>query len=551
MNLTYKDARYNVNRVTLLDGRCRDYSESILNLIDSAVDGELCWMDTYEGTGPNFYPSILNVQVALNDHGFPPTWYKDSLTNPIMNEFNGGLIAGAYWSVVGPGRNLQLAKTPLHQIYKFHWEGRLTGEMQFFDEANFPARLPEPVTLLKPVDAGDPNGAVLTCQESENAVGYQLLFGENPDRVMDFNIVSDTPTPPNEVITTLPFDQTWWTVRVYDQYGSTIYADPIPISPINLSFPIENQTTGKKYSHFQDAIDEADPGDEIVAKEGVYHESIDFKGKTLTVRSTYPSDPTIVSATVLEGDNRNYVVTFSDWEDANCILSGFTITGGKKGIYCYNASPTITDCSIIGNSAAGIHLYGNSEPFIWRCNITNNGSGIEMQQEVRGRYVRDSHPEITNCIIAANQQHGITGEFATIINCTICDNLQTGINNSTLTVTNSIIYFNGDGTLAAQLPGESSTVAYCNVQGFGQNDGNIDVDPLFAEHSKGDYHLMSQAGRWDPTSQSWIQDDTSSLCIDAGDPNSEVGLEPDPNGSVINMGAYGGTAQASKSVSDI
>ena len=25
--------------------------------------------------------------------------------------------------------------------------------------------------------------------------------------------------------------QTWWTVKVYDEYGSTIYADPICIYP--------------------------------------------------------------------------------------------------------------------------------------------------------------------------------------------------------------------------------------------------------------------------------------------------------------------------------
>jgi hypothetical protein len=46
----------------------------------------------------------------------------------------------------------------------------------------------------------------------------------------------------------------------------------------------------------------------------------------------------------------------------------------------------------------------------------------------------------------------------------------------------------------------------------------------------GDYHLQSE-----------------SPCIDAGDPNSPVGLEPEPNGGRINLGAYGGTNQASKS----
>ncbi len=36
-------------------------------------------------------------------------------------------------------------------------------------------------------------------------------------------------------------------------------------------------------------------------------------------------------------------------------------------------------------------------------------------------------------------------------------------------------------------------------------------------------------------------------CIDAGDMSSPVGYEPFPNGGVINMGAYGGTSEASKS----
>ncbi|MBN2180907.1 MAG: right-handed parallel beta-helix repeat-containing protein, partial [Sedimentisphaerales bacterium] len=447
MNLTYKDARYNVNRVTLLDGRCRDYSESILNLINSAVDGEQCWMDTYEGTGPFFYPSILNVQVALNNHGYPPTWYKDSLTNPGMNEFNGGLVAGAYWSVVGPGKNLQLARTPLYEVYKFHWEGTLTGEMQFFDEMNFPARLPKPVTLLSPVDIGDPNGVVLTCQESENAAGYQLLIGENPNRVMDFVIISDTPTPPSEVITTLPFEKSWWTVRAYDQYGSTIYADPKPIYALNLTLPVENKTTGQKYAFIQDAIDQADPGDEIIAQQGTYHESIDFKGKNLTVRSINPDEPTVIKATVIDGGRKNSSVTFSGGEDSNCILSGFTISGGRNGIYCYGASPIITNCLIKENNEAGIFLYGGSNPNISCCNITANaGSGINLPVLIFGRRMEYNYPEISNCIIAANGLYGITEGLPTITNCTICDNIEGGISNSSATLTNSIVYFNGDGS---------------------------------------------------------------------------------------------------------
>ena len=45
----------------------------------------------------------------------------------------------------------------------------------------------------------------------------------------------------------------------------------------------------------------------------------------------------------------------------------------------------------------------------------------------------------------------------------------------------------------------------------------------------------------------WVQDEVTSPCIDAGDPTTAVGPEPFPNGGRISMGAYGGTAEASKS----
>ena len=90
------------------------------------------------------------------------------------------------------------------------------------------------------------------------------------------------------------------------------------------------------------------------------------------------------------------------------------------------------------------------------------------------------------------------------------------------------------------------------VYGGGSNtvdwgEGNLDADPHFSDPGNGNYYLMSQAGRWDPSTQSWIQDDITSPCIDAGDPMSPIGLEPFPNGGFVNMGAYGGTPESSKS----
>lgn len=77
--------------------------------------------------------------------------------------------------------------------------------------------------------------------------------------------------------------------------------------------------------------------------------------------------------------------------------------------------------------------------------------------------------------------------------------------------------------------------------------GNFEGDPLFANSEKKDYHLKSQAGRWDPSTKTWEKDEVTSPCIDAGEPGSSFSIEPDPNGGRCNVGAYGNTAEASKS----
>jgi len=299
LNLTYQDGRYAVNRVTLLDAsvgcrRAKIYSVSIGAFIASPVDGEQCWLDNYVSKNAAFYPNLLNIGFEQVIHELAFYWYANSLTDIELTRFNNGVVAGGYWSVFGPGKNLQLASTSETQTYMFIWYGDSnSGYMDFWDEPSCPARLPEPVTLLAYSDALDPNdeptGALLTCRESENAVGYQLLFGPAPYRVMDYDIISDTTIPPTEIITTFPFEETWWTVRAYDQHGSTIYADPILVALENLPpLTIDNLTNGKRYARIQIAIHDANSGDEIVVGPGIYQENIDFRGKNLTLRSTDP-----------------------------------------------------------------------------------------------------------------------------------------------------------------------------------------------------------------------------------------------------------------------
>lgn len=101
----------------------------------------------------------------------------------------------------------------------------------------------------------------------------------------------------------------------------------------------------------------------------------------------------------------------------------------------------------------------------------------------------------------------------------------------------------------------SSSITYNAFWQNGTDFGNtspgvanyLNINPSFADPANGDYHLKSQAGRWDPNSQSWVQDAVTSPCIDAGNMERAIGFEPFPNGGIVNLGAYGGTAEASKS----
>jgi hypothetical protein len=165
----------------------------------------------------------------------------------------------------------------------------------------------------------------------------------------------------------------------------------------------------------------------------------------------------------------------------------------------------------------------------------------------------------------------------------------TFVNNTAVNISREVIYFNIG--LPGRAPGRGALVEnsiFWNVsevfEGMANRDmlkvnysllpqawhswgvGNIDVDPLFARNGQwdpngtpadanddfwvaGDYHLKSQTGRWDPVAQQWVTDDVTSPCIDAGNEGSDWKNEPWPHGQRINMGAYGGTAEASMSLS--
>jgi len=265
---------------------------------------------------------------------------------------------------------------------------------------------------------------------------------------------------------------------------------------------------------------------------------------------------------------------------SNCIFTGNSATLAGGGVLCYiNSSMTMTDCIISGNSSLSLGggVYGGSKSSITmtNCKIISN----TVQDAGAGIVCDSSSAILNNCVIAQNTGakwggglcSGYPLSSITISNCTIWGNSATEgggvgcLNGGSVNVTNSILWENtaarGNEIFLEESPTEFS-VAFSNVAGGKAGahvrggstldwvTGNIDADPLFADPNNDDFHLKSAAGRWDPNSKTWVLDDVTSLCIDAGDPNSDWTAELWPHGKRINMGAYGGTSQASRSLSD-
>ena len=142
-----------------------------------------------------------------------------------------------------------------------------------------------------------------------------------------------------------------------------------------------------------------------------------------------------------------------------------------------------------------------------------------------------SNPSLTNCTFAGNTAESGGGMYSE--------------NGSAVSLSNCILWSDTPDELHND--STPTAVVFSDVQGGWEGKGNINANPRFADPNSGDYHLKSHAGRWDANEGRWVIDEVTSPCIDAGDPMGTIGYEPFPNGGIINMGAYGGTAEASKS----
>jgi len=278
--------------------------------------------------------------------------------------------------------------------------------------------------------------------------------------------------------------------------------------------------------------------------------------------------------------------------DNNIVVSRDFVAEGCGGAVMLEngAVGTFTDCVFSNNviqpnatspghgGAIAVGRHGAStacQATLRNCTVVSNSIGAGSTTTEGGAFFVDGGSTLTlvNTLVAGNSVGGGNGGalylqwgsvYAT--NCTIADSsalLDGGgihVLNGAVQLKNCIlsgnaagdegdeIYITGAGSSVtsrySSFAGTNSTYVHVNAGTVSWGPGIITGDPLFASSS--DWHLQSSGGRYDPAF-GWVYDSEVSPCIDAGEPTDDVGDETVPNGGTINLGAYGGTVEASRS----
>ena len=347
----------------------------------------------------------------------------------------------------------------------------------------------------------------------------------------------------------------------------------------------------RDFATIQAAIDAAVDFDHIIVAPGEYVETIDFSGKTITVRGSGGPD-----VTTIDGNDAGTVVTCANGEGPGTVLHGFTITNGDAeeggGMRNINSSPTVVNCMFIDNFAAAgdkgrggamfnqgsdvtiidcvfddnwaeygggcysdfsdlviidtvfLDNYGLFGAFggmffdggslvMDRCEFRSNDAGYQTGALYLGAA---STSIVTNCLFVDNHAHEkyfsafgalLARGEATIANCTFSGNIAFDCPEMSISANTHVTNCIIDSTDSDAICGDGTVTDSLVNNGF-EGEGNIESDPMFVDPDNGNFRLAA-----------------GSPAIDAGNNNAvprgvKFDLDGNPRiqGCGIDMGAY-------------
>jgi len=310
----------------------------------------------------------------------------------------------------------------------------------------------------------------------------------------------------------------------------------VDVNSANPTAPYANWASAARV--IQDAVDVANPGDEILVTNGIYSSGGRAIGmltnrvaitKPLTLRSVNGAEFTIIRGYQLPaelggpvGDSAIRCVYLTH----GATLSGFTLTNGATrissetdqsewsggGLYCESQGAVVSNCVVTANSAfAGGGVFGGT---LYYCTVESNSAdygGGTYETKLNGSTLRSNSAAfglgggalggtLRNCAVNGNtayQGGGVYGwNGATLVNCTITGNSAWFAGGGVIysTLTNCIVFYN-----TASFDGnyQDSTLDYCYTTPLpptGTGSNNMDAEPALvsASHLSADSPCLGQ-----------------------------------------------------------
>lgn len=178
--------------------------------------------------------------------------------------------------------------------------------------------------------------------------------------------------------------------------------------------PARNLTTNVFYATIQEAIDDAQDGHEIMVMPGIYapppfpDATASISGKSITFRSSDPTDPAVVAATVI-----GRIVCGGTAASAT-VIDGFTLAMGDHPIADHalavsDSSPLIRRCAMEGTTGFGLALVNaGAMPTFEGCRFIGN----ELSSAAIWVWDDGAAPVLVDTIVCGNSGGQISGAWS-------------------------------------------------------------------------------------------------------------------------------------------